>query len=195
MTFFPFLVVVLALGSLSWFLWQPNYYAPGLAFFALYIFPLLCFRIHKLIVHNKEGISYLVTAKYSPWWGSHQIQQIYIAFPALETFIRLIPGAFSVWLRLWGSKVGSGIYWTPALEITDRNLLEIGDHVIFGHNVGLYCHVIKPKNDQLLLFVRKIRIGSQAFIGAGARLGPGVRVEAGALVPTASDHFPNSRVQ
>ncbi|MDF1666930.1 MAG: acyl transferase, partial [Planctomycetota bacterium] len=120
--------------------------------------------------------------------------QIYIAFPALETLLRFVPGLFSLWLRLWGAQIGKGVYWTPGLEITDRDRLEVGDHVIFGHRVGLYAHVIKPKKDNLLLFTRRIKIGAGAFIGAAARLGPGVKIEAGALVATASDHFPNSKV-
>jgi len=194
LTLFPFLVVASAITALVWFILQPNPYAPAILLFILYGFPVLCFRTHNLIFKNKDGLAYLINSPYSPWFGGHQFQWIYIAFPALETMLRLIPGLFSLWLRLWGAQIGKGVYWTPILEITDRDRLLVGDHVIFGHRVGLYGHVIKPKNDNLLLFTRRIQIGSGAFIGAGARLGPGVVIEAGALVATASDHFPNSRV-
>jgi acetyltransferase-like isoleucine patch superfamily enzyme len=192
---FPLFIIILTLSSFGWLVYQPNPYAPLLILFTLYGLPLLTFRIHAAIFKSKEGLAYLIGDKYSTWWTGHQIQQIYIAFPALETLLRFVPGLFSLWLRLWGAKIGRSVYWTPGLEITDRDMLEVGDQVIFGHKVGLYAHVIKPKNDNLLLFTRRIRIGSGAFIGAGARLGPGVRIDAGALVPTASDHFPNSRVR
>ena len=195
LSLFPFFVMACALSALAWLIVDPNPYAPGLIIFALYLFPLFCFRVHNWIFKNKDGVAYLVGDKYIPWFGGHQIQQIYIAFPALETLLRMVPGLFSLWLRLWGAKIGKGVYWTPGLEITDRDRLEVGDHVIFGHRVGLYGHVIKPKNDNLLLFTRRIRIGSGAFIGAAARIGPGVRIDAGALVATTSDHFPNSKVQ
>lgn len=194
LSLFPFFILCGAFAAFAWLIYDPNPYAPGLCFFILYGLPLLCFRIHNLIFKNKDGLAYLVGDKYVPWFGGHQIQQVYIAFPALETILRLIPGLFSLWLRLWGAKIGKGVYWTPGLEITDRDRLEVGDQVIFGHRVGLYAHVIKPKKDNLLLFTRTIKIGSGAFIGAAARLGPGVKIEAGALVATASDHFPNSKV-
>lgn len=191
---YPAAIVLSAMASALWFIVSPNPWAIGLTLFILYLLPLLSFRIHKWLFPKTEGISYLVGGGYSPWWGGHQIQWVYIAFPVLERFLRLIPGLFSLWLRSWGSDIGRSVYWTPHLEITDRDLLEVGDQVIFGHRVGLYAHVIKPKNDNLMLFVRRIRIGQGAFIGAAARMGPGVRVETGALVPTASEHFPNSRV-
>ncbi|MEC4819445.1 MAG: acyl transferase, partial [Scytonema sp. PMC 1069.18] len=142
----------------------------------------------------KEGISYLCGQDYSPWWGSHQIQVIYITFPAIEAILRLIPGAFSLWLRLWGSQVGKGIYWTPHLEIADRGLLEIGDGVVFGHSIGLYSHIIKPKKQDLMLYVKKVKIGSNVFIGAGSHLGPGVLVEDEIFVPVNSYLFPNKAV-
>ncbi|MDJ0694669.1 GH3 auxin-responsive promoter family protein [Mastigocoleus sp. MO_188.B34] len=45
----------------------------------------------------------------------------------------LLTEVITLWLRLWGSKVGEGIYWTPKIEIADRGLLEIGDRVRVTH--------------------------------------------------------------
>ncbi|MEP0790038.1 acyl transferase [Funiculus sociatus GB2-C1] len=161
--------------------------------FSLYGFPLLVYRIHELFYPIKEGISYLGTKEYSPWWGSHQIQVIYIAFPALETLLRLIPGAFSIWLRLWGAKVGKSVYWTPQLEIADRGLVEIGDRVIFGHGVGIYSHIIKPRKNDLMLYVKKVKIGTNVFLGAWNHVGPGVAVEDETYVPVATHLYPNKK--
>ncbi len=165
----------------------------SLLLFSLYGFPLFVYRLHNRFYPVIKGISYLQGDDYSPWWGAHQIQLVYIAFPMLETILRLIPGAFSAWLRLWGAKVGQQVYWAPGLEIADRGLLEVGDHAIIGHQVGLYAHVIKPKRQDLMLYINPIKIGAGAFIGSASRLGPGVVIAAGDWVPVTSDLFPNQQ--
>jgi hypothetical protein len=198
LSLFPTLVLLLAGGSLISLFQAPNLIASlvGLlaVLLALYGVPVLVYRLHQWVYPLQEGISYLQDKAYSPWWGSHQIQALYIAIPALEAVLRLIPGAFSLWLRLWGAKIGRSVYWTPGLEIADRGLLEIGDRVVIGHRVGLYSHVIKPRKRNLMLYVKKIKIGNDAFIGAGSVLSPGVVVAAGAFLPVATQLRPNQRV-
>lgn len=192
---FPLLPLSIASGAALWFVLAPNPWAPLLGFAGLYLVPLIAFRLHNWLWPLREGfVKELVGGPYCSWWGGHQIQLIYIAFPALEVALRLIPGLFSLWLRLWGAQVGRGVYWTPFLEVTDRSLLEVGDGAVFGHRVGLYAHAIKPRDGNLVLFVRRLRIGAGAFVGAAARLGPGVRVEPGAFIETATDLYPNARV-
>lgn len=193
--FFPTLVILLSGLAFLYCCLVPSPAGVSGLLFCLYGLPLLVYRLHQRFYPVQEGISYLRQPGYSPWWGSHQIQAIYIAFPALETLLRLIPGAFSLWLRLWGARVGRGVYWTPGLEIADRGLLEIGDRVVFGHRVGLYAHVIKPRRQDLLLYVKKIRIGSDVFVGAGTHMGPGVVVQAGTYLPVATHLYPNQEVK
>ena len=81
------------------------------------------------------------------------------------------------------------------MEIADRGLLEIGDRVVFGHAIGIYSHVIKPKKQDLMLYVKKVQIGSNVFLGAGSYLGPGVVVEEGTFVPVNSRLYPNKVVR
>ena len=79
--------------------------------------------------------------------------------------------------------MGRQVYWTPAITVADRSLLDIGDHVIFGHEVRLSSHIIRPtRDDDLLCIVRPVRIGTGAFVGAGVVLGPGAVVQPGELV-------------
>jgi hypothetical protein len=163
-------------------------------FFFLYGFPLSIYRIHDYFYPVSEGISYLCGKEYSPWWGSHQIQVIYITFPFLEAALRLIPGVYSFWLRLWGSSVGKNVYWTPHLEVADRGLLEIGDDVVFGNAIGIYSHVIKPRKNDLMLYVKKVKIGSNVFLGASSALAPGVVIEDNTFVPITSHLYPNKLV-
>jgi acetyltransferase-like isoleucine patch superfamily enzyme len=194
LSLFPTITILMTVASLLFICISPGISILAVIF-SLYGFPLLVYRLHDIFYPVKEGISYLQGKEYSPWWGSHQIQVIYIAFPALETILRLIPGAFSLWLRLWGAKVGTGVYWTPKLEISDRSLIEIGDRVIFGHGIGIYCHAIKPKNNDLMLYIKKVKIGNNVFIGGGSRLAPGVIIEDKTYIPVTTDLYPNTKIE
>ncbi|GET38177.1 DapH/DapD/GlmU-related protein [Microseira wollei] len=193
--FFPAIVLLVTGGSLIYFAHAPSILSVLAVLFSLYGLPVLVYRLHQWIYPLREGISYLQGKEYSPWWGSHQIQVIYIAIPALEAVLRLIPGVFSGWLRLWGAKVGRNVYWTPGLEIADRGLLEIGDRVVIGHRVGIYSHVIKPRKQDLMLYVKKVKIGNDAFVGAGSHLAAGVVIEDGVYIPVITNLYPNQRVK
>jgi len=171
--------------------------APSLAalFAALYLLPVACFRVHDLLWPLVEGRSRLDAPGYSPWWGGHQFQVMYTAFPALEAALRLVPGAYSAWLRLWGSRIGRRVHWTPRVEITDRSLLEVGDDVVFGHLVACYSHVVMRRRDRVLLYARRIRIGRGVLLGAACSLGPGVRIDDGVALAVRTDVFPGRHIR
>jgi hypothetical protein len=191
LAFFP-AVVLIVTGAFCYWLWlAPSIFGIMAIVLSLYGLPVFVHRLHNYFYPIPAGISYLRGNQYSPWWGSHQIQCIYIAFPALETLLRLIPGVFSMWLRLWGAQIGQGVYWTPHLELADRSLLEVGDRVVFGHRLTLFAHVIKPKKNDLMLYVKKIRIGHDVFLGAGSCLGPGVNIKDGTYLPILTNLYPN----
>ncbi|MBD2207573.1 acyl transferase [Calothrix sp. FACHB-1219] len=192
--FFPTFILILIGAAIFYLAYSPNIFSILALLFAIYGLPLLVYRLHQWAYPVKEGISYLRGKEYSPWWGSHQIQVIYITIPVFEAILRLIPGVFSCWLRLWGAKVGRDVYWTPGLEIADRGLMEIGDRVVMGHRVGIISHVIKPRKQNLMLYVKKVKIGNDAFVGAGSVLSPGVVISDGAFVPSATNLYPNHHV-
>ena len=154
--------------------------------FVLYGLPPLLHRIHDRIAPLERGIFPVVGPHYLPWWGSHQLQRLYIAVPLLEDVLHLIPGAFSVWLRMWGAEVGAGVVWSPGVRIVDRSLLKVGDGAIFGYGVQATAHLIAPRRGSLVLLLRPIRVGAGAVIGAEAKLGPGARVGEGALIKALS---------
>jgi hypothetical protein len=193
-SFFPALILLLTGTAIFYFLTSPSIFSILAVLLSIYGLPLLAYRLHEYFYPVQEGISYLHVKEYNPWWGSHQIQLIFIAIPVLETILRLIPGLFSWWLRLWGAKVGQNVYWTPALEISDRGFLEIGDRVVIGHRVGIYSHIIKPHKADLMLYVKKIKIGNDVFIGAGSRLAPGVVLSDKTFLTLATDLRPNQRI-
>ena len=157
----------------------------GLA--VLYLLPPLLFRMHQTAFPLRQGFSSLSDTTYSPWWGGHQIQGLFIALPFLEAILRLIPGCYTAWLRLWGARVGAKVYWTPRVEILDRSLVEIGPGVIFGHKVVLCSHVLIRRGNQLKLYVRRIQIGEGCLIGALSKLGPGARVAPKVSLPYRTD--------
>lgn len=193
--FFPAIVLLLTAGSLTYFAHSPSILSALAVLFSLYGLPVLVYRLYQWRYPLPEGISYLRGKNYSSWWGSHQIQVIYIAIPALEAVLRLIPGVFSGWLRLWGAKVGRNVYWTPGLEIADRGLLEIGDRVVIGHRVGIYSHIIKPRKQDLMLYVKKVKIGNDVFVGAGCHFAPGVVIKDGVYIPVATNLYLNQKVE
>ncbi len=194
MALFPACVLVSAGLSIVGLAARPGLPSVAGLLFALYGLPVVAHRIHQRFFPVREGVSTVTGKDYSPWWGSHQIQAVYVALPGLEAVLRLVPGLFSAWLRLWGAEVGSGVYWTPGFEIADRGMVVIGDGAVIGHRVGVYPHVVKPCRRGLMLFVKKIRIGAGAFVGAGSHLGPGVEIEAGAWVEAGTDLYPNTKV-
>ncbi len=191
---FPAALLTASLGCLVWLIARPGIWPLIALAGLLYLVPLLAFRLHQRLWPMKLGASYLASPSYNPWWGTHQLQAIYLGFPALEAALRLVPGLYSAWLRLWGARIGRRVHWTPLLELTDRSLLDIGDDVIIGHRCGFYGHIIKPTKNNLLLYCKPITIGSGAFIGAGSSIAPGVKIAAGVMIELRTELYPNKEV-
>jgi len=183
LTLFPTLMLLLVSSCLYWLLVDPGILSIVALLFCLYGFPVVVYRIHQYFYPIKEGISDLIGEEYNPWWGTQQIQLIYNTFPYLERILHLVPGLYSFWLRLWGAKIGKNVYWVPSVLTIDRGLIEVGDGAILGLNATTCAHTVKPKKDRLIVFVQKIKIGNNAFIGGDVRISPGVHIEDGAFVP------------
>lgn len=93
--------------------------------------------------------------------------------------MRLVPGLYSPWLRLWGARIGRLTYWSAGTLLTDRSFLSIGDDVVFGAGVRLNSHVItKGADGKLELLLAPIKIGDRVVVGgyslltAGTELSP-----------------------
>jgi hypothetical protein len=193
----PALLIAGFLANVLWLCTQPGPLPLASLLALIYLAPVLAFRVHQAIWPMVIGDSDIGAGVYVPWWGAHQLQVIYIAVPQLEALLRVVPGLYSAWLRLWGARVGRRVYWTPLVDIGDRSLLEIGDGAIFGHRATLYAHIITPqkKTGTLILQVKPIVIEAGAFVGAGTALGPGVIVRAGKMVKAGTNVYPNTEVK
>jgi hypothetical protein len=194
-SFYSTCILGLCAATVLWFGWRPAPIQPVILAVILYLVPPLTFRLHSVFFPIKKSLSNLADRKYSPWWGAHQIQVIYTAIPQLEAALRLVPGLYSAWLRLWGSRIGRRVYWTPNIEITDRHLLDIGDRVVCGHKCKFLGHAIKPVGQKMTLYTRSIKVGNDVFIGAGSRIGPGAVIADGIFMPVLTDVHINQVVE
>ena len=187
---FPLTVLAGVIACLVWLASAPSVLPIAALLAVVYLLPLAAFRLHQLVAPLRAGGSRIDGNSYVPWWGGHQIQLIYIAVPQLEALLRLVPGLYSLWLRGWGSKVGRRVHWTPLVEVTDRSLLEVGDRVVFGHRAVVFGHVIRHGKQNMLLYVRPVRIGDGVFIGAGSAIGPGAVIRPGARLDAETRVYP-----
>ena len=173
-------------GSAVNFVLQPSWVSGSLLITVIYLAPLLIFRVHQQLKPLSEGTFDLQSPVYSPWWGSYNIQLLFNAFPGFERILLLVPGLYSLWLRAWGSQIGRRNFYAVNLEVYDRSLLLLGDDIVVGAHTVFCAHAITPAQGTQLLIVKKIRVGTGAFIGAESRLGPGAVIEANGFLPRGS---------
>lgn len=187
MSFYPTLLLCLVIGDALWFGLRPSPWQPLALLVVLYLLPPLTFRLYRRVFPPAQRLENLSAKRYSPWWGAHQTQLIYTAVPQLGALLRVVPGLYSAWLRLWGSRVGRRVYWPPNVEVTDRHLLRIGDDVLMGHKCKFLGHAIKPKAGAMTLYTHTITVGNNVFVGAGSRIGPGAVVPDNSYLPVLTD--------
>lgn len=141
----------------------------------IYVIPPLITRIALSFCPLKETEYMLFSKEYLVWWLIFCCQIIYLRFPFLEELIRTIPGAYSLWLRIfWGAKIGKFTYWAPGTRILERNFLKIGDNVIFAADTRLNAHV---QTDSKLL-IAPIVIEDNVVVGAYSLLTCGTVLKA-----------------
>jgi len=168
-------VAVAVLLTAPWTLgagrWSP---AAGLAL--LYLVPPLAARL-LLRSQDRVGARAPVgSGAFLRWWALAQLQIVFSRLGALEELMRLLPGLYSAWLRLWGARVGRLVYWAPGVFITDRYLLEVGDRVVVGAGTRIVGHLITGPDGGHELLTAPVVIGSGAVVGGFSMLGPGARI-------------------
>lgn len=182
-SYFPLLLTALSFAALGVFARHPSPWTALILITVLYLLAPIALRILERWAPVSEGVA-VIGQKFSPWLASHNIQAFYDALPYLESLLRVIPGFYSMWLRLWGSRVGYGVEWAVNAAILDRNLMDIGNRVMFARQVELVAHVRKKlEGGGSRVLVRKVRIGSYAFLGAAMSANAGAVIPANAQVP------------
>jgi hypothetical protein len=143
----------------------------------LYLAPPLLVRSIFIFAGTPQGHIPVGSKQFLTWWLSFQLQVLFCRIPVLEEVLRLVPGLYSQWLRLWGSRVGRFTYWSPGTIITDRSFLAIGDHVVLGAGVRLNSHVLTKGRDGLMeLIISNITIGERAMVGGYSLLTAGTEI-------------------
>jgi hypothetical protein len=158
-------------------------------FALLYLLPpLLCRAV--LIISPVAGGSHPVGSRtFAVWWATAQMQMLFNRLPMLEEILRLVPGLYSLWLRLWGAKIGRLTFWAPGVRILDRSFLRIGDDVVTGAGVRFNAHVIEPVQGVPTLHLADVSIGNACQLGgyclltAGCQIDDRESVHAFALLP------------
>jgi hypothetical protein len=186
-SYFPLLLTIGAFAALGVFAAWPNGWSGILLVFAIYVLPPMILRVVYRWAPLNPGVLSIDDRAFCPWLASHHIQAFYDALPYLESLLRVIPGFYSLWLRMWGSRIGYGVEWPVRMDVLDRDLMDIGNRVVFAREVELSAHVRqKVEGGALRVLVRQVRIGSYAFVGAGSRVGPGAVVPHNISVPPLS---------
>ncbi len=151
----------------------------------IYLVPPLVCRATLAIAGYPEGRNLDQQASaYKLWWFLAQWQVVLNRVPLLDELLRLVPGLYPLWLRLWGSRVSLFAYWAPGALIVDRYLLQVERGAVIGTGVLLSGHLgVQGEDGTFRVDIAPIEIAAGAIIGAGAKLGPGCRVAGDELVP------------
>jgi hypothetical protein len=162
----------------------------------LYLLPPMMYRLASIVFAVEPGRHRVSSSAFLRWWLSAQWQVIFNRLPMLDELLRLVPGLYSMWLRLWGAKVGSLVYWSPGLAVLDRPFVNIGSRVVFGAGVRVNPHIIVSGNErEAELWIAPITLGDDSLIGgyslltSGVTVPPGQSIAAGKYVrPFAKSH-------
>ena len=173
------LLHVLACAATVGIAWGPLPWRVGGGIALLYLAPALAARILLGLSPITEGRIRVGTAAFFTWWALANLQMLFSRLPMLEEVLRLVPGLYSFWLRLWGARIGRLTYWGAGLRILDRSFLQIGDDVIFGAAVRLNPHVLaRNEQGEMELVLGTIVIGDRSMVGGYSLLTAGSELAA-----------------
>ena len=155
-------------------------------FVVLYLPPPLAVRVALAIRPIAEGKHELDSGAFRVWWFTAQCQVLFNRLPMLEEVLRIVPSVYSLWLRLWGARIGRLVFWSPGTVVLDRSFVRIGDNCVIGLGVRLHPHLItrdKDQNTPAQLWLAPVNIGGKSMIGGFSLLAPGVVVAPGSMTP------------
>lgn len=161
--------------------------------FLLYFAAPLMHRLMQSYYPIKQGATLIKPDEYNPWINSFRLQKLYNSFPFIERALFLVPGLYNSWLRLWGSKIGKGVYLLPGVEIVDRGHVEFGDYVFIGNKTYISPHVAMNSKGQMYVYFKNVKIENSVFVGAFSKLGPGTKIAANQVIPAGSVYLLNAR--
>lgn len=83
--------------------------------------------------------------------------------------------------------LGKNVFINAGCKFQDQGGIEIGDNVLIGHNVVIASinHDFSPANRQSM-YAKKVKIGSDVWIGSNSTILPGVCIGDGAIIGAGS---------
>ncbi len=150
----------------------------------LFLLPPLVVRLALLVRPLAAASIELGSGAFLLWWFTAQWQAIFNRLGFLEELLRLVPGLYGAWLRLWGARVGRLVYFSPECRVVDRPFVVLGHRVLLSIGARLSPHLVSRGPDGVArLLLAPIEIGDGAMIGGHSWLGPGAFVAPGEMTP------------
>ena len=160
--------------------WHDLWQRIAAGFIFLYLAPPIAARLTKSMLNIKEGKLSLGSKDFFTWWALSNVQMLFCRLPILEELLRLIPGLYTLWLRLWGAKIGRLTYWGAGTMILDRQFIDIGNYVVLGAGVRLNPHVIAlNEKGSMELLLATVKIGDNSVVGGYSLLTAGTEIAEG----------------
>lgn len=173
------LLHVLSLAATLFISWANISWRIAGAMAGLYLLPALIARVIVKGFPIRSQMIVVGSTDFMKWWALLSLQMLFCRLPILEESLRVVPAAYSAWLRLWGAQIGRLVFWSPGTYITDRSFLQIGDDVIFGTEVRLTPHIMTRNADgSLEVILAPIKIGDRVIVGGYSILAAGTEMDA-----------------
>lgn len=157
------------LAGVIWWVWGQLgqvWWCVGAGAAYVYVLPVVLCRLVSVASPIRRQTIAVGSREFFTWWICLNLQMVFCRFPVFEEVLRLVPGCYSMWLRMWGSRVGRLTYWAAGVRVLDRQWLEIGDDVTFGAAVRLNPHVMAPDaTGRPVLLLAPVTIGDRVSVG------------------------------
>lgn len=178
-------------------LWSGKAWMFALYFTAwVYIVPPLMGRITIFLCGRPKGNVNIRSRTHFIWSLLFQYQLIYNRFPLLEEILKIIPGAYSLWLNLWGAKVSMFVFWSSGVTVMDRYNIAIDKGAIIGTECLLSGHFLTlDESGEDSVIIDMIHIGSGALIGTRAMVAPGCIIHPNETLPATRLLMPYTEIK
>ncbi len=153
----------------------------------IFVVPLIVFLLHLRI---QEG-EYPLFSAGALKWANYNSFILIVRFTCMN-FLRVTP-FLNFFHKMMGAKIGKNVQINTSV-FADSNLIEIGDNSIIGGDATIIAHVAERNK----LIVRRVKIGSNVTIGImtivmpGVKIGDGVVIAAGSVIPKDTKIPPNT---
>ena len=154
----------------------------------IYLLPPLGARVAMALYGVPQGESLTQNSRaYKVWWFLTQLQVLFNRFLVFEELLRIVPGAYALWLNAWGARVSAVVYWGAGAMVVDRQSARVGRGVVIGMRAVISGHLAsKDANGEFRVALAPVEIGDGVLVGANAGIGPGCTIAAGEEVPAAT---------